>query len=65
MPRKPVEGVVFGRLFTFLPPKRVSQLSEQMAIDDRPKPMSSPINNPVYLALENGDVIYGWLLKIR
>ena len=27
---------------------RASQLSEQMAIDDRPKPMSSPINYPAY-----------------
>ena len=26
MPWKPVVGVVFGRLFTFLPPMRASQL---------------------------------------
>ena len=41
-----VEGVVFGRLFTFLPPTRGSQLLEQTAIDNRPKPMSSPLNYP-------------------
>ena len=33
----------FGRLFTFLPPTRASQFSEEMAIDDRPKPMPSPL----------------------
>ena len=48
MPRKPVVGVIFGRLFTFSPPTRASQLSEQTAIDDRPKPMPSPLNYPAY-----------------
>ena len=48
MPSKPVEGVVFGRLFTFLPPTRASQFSEQTAIDDRPKPTPSPLNYPAY-----------------
>jgi len=27
--------------------------SKQMAIDDRPEPMSSPINNPAYSRLQN------------
>ena len=45
-PRKLVEGIVFGRLFTFSPPTRASQLLEQMAIDGRPKPMPSPLNYP-------------------
>ena len=48
MPSELVEGVVFGRLFTFLPPTRASQFSEQMAIDDRPEPMPSPLNYPAY-----------------
>ena len=34
MPRKPVVGVVFGRLFTFSPPTRASQLRP---IDNRPE----------------------------
>ena len=45
MPRKPVVGVVFGRLFTFLPPTSASQLRP---IDNKPKPMSSPLDYPAY-----------------
>ena len=48
MPSEPVEDVVFGRLFTFLPPTRASQFSEQTAIDDRSEPMPSPLNYPAY-----------------
>ena len=36
MPSEPVQGVVFGCLFTFLPPIKASQLQP---IDDIPKPM--------------------------
>jgi hypothetical protein len=42
MPSKPVEGFVFGRLFTFLPPNRASQLRP---IDNRPVSVASPLNN--------------------
>ena len=56
MPLEPVEGVVFGHLFTFLPPMRASQFSEQTAIDDRPELMPSPINCPAYLKLHNHTV---------
>ena len=42
----PIEGVVFIRLFTFSPPTRSSQISEQKAIDDGPKPMPSLLNYP-------------------
>ena len=35
IPSKPVEGVVYGRLFTFSPPTRASQFSEQTTIDNR------------------------------
>ena len=42
MPSEPVEGVVFGRLFTFSPPTRASQLRP---IDDRPVSVASPLNN--------------------
>ena len=48
MPLELVEVVVFGRLFKFLPPMRVSQFSEQIAIDDRPKPMPSLLNYPAW-----------------
>ena len=48
MPRKPVVGAFFGRLFTFLPPTWASQLSEQTAIDYRPEPMTSSLNYPAY-----------------
>ena len=43
---KPVVGVIYGRLFEFSRPTRVSQLLEQTAIDDRPKSMSSLLNYP-------------------
>ena len=49
MPRKPVVGVVYGHLFTFLPPTRAFLLLEQTAIDGRPKPMPSPLNYPANL----------------
>ena len=42
MPSEPEEGVVFGRLFTFSPPTRASQLRP---IDDRPVSVASPLNN--------------------
>ena len=45
MPPKPVEGVVFGRLFTFSPPMSASQL---WFIDDRPEPLPSPLKYPAY-----------------
>ena len=41
MPSKPVEGVIYGHLFTFLPPTRASQFLEQTAIVDKPKSMLS------------------------
>ena len=41
-----VESVVFGRLFTFSPHTRVSQLRP---IDDRPVSVASPVNYPAYL----------------
>ena len=44
----PQKGVVYDRLFTFSPPTREFQLSEQTAIDDRPEPMPSPLNYPAY-----------------
>ena len=34
----------------------VERKSKQMAIDDRPDPMSSPINNPAYFRVINVDV---------
>jgi len=40
MQRKSLEGVVFGCLITFSSPTRASQLRP---IDNRPKPMSSPL----------------------
>ena len=55
MPSEPVEGVIYGRLLTFLPPMRASQFSEKTAIDDRPKLMPSSLDYPAYLGppLEN------------
>jgi len=48
MPSEPVEGVIYGCLYTFLPPTRASQFLEQTTVDDRPAPMPSPLNYPVY-----------------
>ena len=48
MPSEPEEGVVYGHLFTFSPPTRVSQFSQKLTIDNRPEPMPSPLNYPVY-----------------
>ena len=52
MPWEQVEGAVFSRLFTFSPPKRASQFSDQTAIDDRPGTMPSPLNYPAYYTPE-------------
>ena len=46
MPSEPVDGDVFGRLLTFLPPTRVSQFAEETAVDDKPNPMPSPLKLP-------------------
>ena len=43
-----VKGVVFSRLFTFLPSMRASKL---LPIDDKPKPMPSPLNYSAYRQL--------------
>ena len=51
MPSEPVEGVIFGRLFTILPPTRASQFSKHTVIDDRPEPMLSPLNHHAYFSL--------------
>ena len=51
MSSEPVEGVVYGHLFTFLPPTRASQFSEEMAIDNRP---TSPLN---YTAVAGGQIM--------
>ena len=42
MPSELVEDVVFSRLFTFLLSMRTSQFSEEMTINDRPKPHNYP-----------------------
>jgi hypothetical protein len=39
----------------------VEQKSKQTAIDDRPEPMSSPINNPAYFAHINLICVYLFL----
>jgi len=48
MPSEPVEGVIYGCLYTFLPPTRASQFLEQTTVDDRPTPMPSPLNYSAY-----------------
>ena len=50
---EPVEDVVFGRLFTFLPPTRVSQLRP---IDDRPKPRPSSLNYPANVGTDQSTI---------
>ena len=49
MPSKLVVDVVLVHLFTFLIPIRVSQFSEKTDIDNRPKPMPSPLDYPAYI----------------
>ena len=42
----------------------VERKSRQTAIDDRPEPMSSPINNPAYIAQVSKDQQYSAAAQI-